>query len=83
MRPIVVHRLAAPISYCRAQALQRELAARRRAGSAPDTLLLLQHEPVFTLGRLQASRRNFLVPPEQIAAAGRARHARALSGRPG
>ena len=71
MRPIVAHRLAAPISYHRAHAVQREMVARRRAGSAPDTLLLLQHDPVFTLGRLQASAHNVLASPEQIAAAGR------------
>lgn len=58
------------IGYARAHALQRELVARRRAGAIPDTLLLLEHEPVFTLGRLQASRRNVLAAPDAIAAAG-------------
>ena len=58
------------VAYARAQALQRELVVRRRAGAIPDTLLLLEHEPVFTLGRLQASRRNVLATSTAIAAAG-------------
>lgn len=31
--------------------LQRELAAERIAGARPDTLLLVEHDPVITLGR--------------------------------
>ena len=31
--------------------LQRNLLERRKTGEIPDTLLLLEHEPVFTLGR--------------------------------
>jgi lipoyl(octanoyl) transferase len=31
--------------------LQRELVEQRRAGTVPDTLLLVEHEPVYTLGR--------------------------------
>ena len=31
--------------------LQRDLLERRKSGEIPDTLLLLEHEPVFTLGR--------------------------------
>lgn len=39
------------IEYSRAWQLQKELVARRANGSIPDTLLLLEHEHVITLGR--------------------------------
>jgi len=37
--------------YRAAWALQKELLQARLAGTAPDTLLLVEHEPVITLGR--------------------------------
>lgn len=39
------------VPYDQAWALQRDLAAARLAGKAPDTLLLLEHPHVYTLGR--------------------------------
>jgi lipoyl(octanoyl) transferase len=39
------------VEYERAWALQRELHARVAAGEAPDTVLLLEHPPVYTAGR--------------------------------
>ena len=39
------------VPYAEALALQTDLVEARRAGSAPDTLLLLEHEPVYTIGR--------------------------------
>jgi lipoyl(octanoyl) transferase len=39
------------VSYRNALAIQQDIAARRRAGSLPDTLLLLEHPPVYTYGR--------------------------------
>jgi len=39
------------ISYGQALALQAELVDARRNGRVPDTLLLLEHPPVITLGR--------------------------------
>jgi len=39
------------VPYRDAWAIQRELATARAAGTAHDTLLLLEHEPVLTLGR--------------------------------
>jgi lipoyl(octanoyl) transferase len=37
--------------YLDALALQERVRARRQAGELPDTLLLLEHPPVYTLGR--------------------------------
>lgn len=39
------------VDYRQTWALQKELAAQRREGSIVDTLLLLEHTPVYTLGR--------------------------------
>jgi lipoyl(octanoyl) transferase len=48
--PLTVCRLGR-ISYAHGLELQARLVADRQAGRAGDTLLLLEHEPVFTLGR--------------------------------
>jgi lipoate-protein ligase B len=37
--------------YAEVHALQRALVEERAAGGAPDTLILVEHEPVITLGR--------------------------------
>lgn len=42
--------------------LQRKLAAERARNARPDTLVVVEHEPVFTLGRRRSSRDNVLVP---------------------
>jgi lipoate-protein ligase B len=47
---LCVHRLGR-LRYERALALQEELLQRKLDGDADDHLLLLEHEPVFTLGR--------------------------------
>ena len=39
------------VEYSEALALQRLLFDSRKEGTVPDTLLLLEHEPVYTLGR--------------------------------
>src|SRR6478609_4891097 len=39
------------VPYPRALALQELVRARRQAGELPDTLLLLEHPPVYTRGR--------------------------------
>ncbi len=39
------------VPYREALAVQLDLAARRQAGELPDTLLLLEHPPVYTRGR--------------------------------
>ncbi len=40
--------------------LQRELVGRRQRGEIPDTLLLVEHEDVITLGRRRGSAENVL-----------------------
>jgi lipoyl(octanoyl) transferase len=49
-RELRVHRLGR-IGYAEALALQEALLEARCAQSIPDTLLLLEHDPVITLGR--------------------------------
>jgi len=55
--------------YGEVLALQRDLQNRRKAGACPDTLLLVEHEPVITLGR-NADRRNILATPTDLDALG-------------
>jgi lipoyl(octanoyl) transferase len=69
MRSIALHRLGR-VPYARSQALQRELVQLRRRGEVRDTLLLVEHPPVFTLGRLQSCEANVRVTREEIEAAG-------------
>ncbi len=49
--------------------LQRTLHARIAAGEEPDTWILVEHQPVITLGR-NAKRDNVLLSPEALAAQG-------------
>ena len=49
LRPLAVQR-AGRVPYAEALALQRELVAKRRTGEIPDTLLVLEHPHVITLG---------------------------------
>ena len=39
------------VDYQQSLALQERLVTERHAGSIPDQLLLLEHEPVYTMGR--------------------------------
>jgi lipoyl(octanoyl) transferase len=48
---IEVRRLPSLVPYAEAWELQAELVQLRKADSVPDTLLLLEHPPVFTVGR--------------------------------
>ena len=57
------------VRYSEALALQRDLVRRRREGGAPDTLLLLEHEPVVTLGKL-ARPENVLLDRSRLAELG-------------
>jgi lipoyl(octanoyl) transferase len=53
------------VRYAEALELQERLVRQRQAGEAGDTLLLLEHEPVFTLGR-NARAQNVLFAAEQL-----------------
>jgi lipoyl(octanoyl) transferase len=55
--------------YGEALALQRSLVEERRAGRIPDTLLLLEHPHVITLG-VRGGRSHLLATPETLAARG-------------
>ena len=57
------------IGYAEALALQRELQAKRIAGDIDDVVLLLEHEPVVTLGR-SAREQHILAPTEVLEARG-------------
>lgn len=68
MRPLEVRRLGR-IRYADGLELQARLVEERKAGAIPDTLLLLEHEPVFTLGR-NARKENVLLPEHELRARG-------------
>jgi len=57
------------VGYAAALEIQRERVAARKAGTIPDTLLLLEHPHVYTLGR-NAREGNILVSRERLAALG-------------
>lgn len=56
-------------SYTEGLRVQAELVAARKAGAIADTLVLLEHPPVLTLGR-NAQRTNILASNETLAAKG-------------
>jgi lipoyl(octanoyl) transferase len=53
------------VRYADAVALQEAQVRRRQCGQAPDTLFLLEHEPVFTLGR-NARREHVLLAEDAL-----------------
>jgi lipoyl(octanoyl) transferase len=57
------------IPYAEGLRIQSEIVAARKANLIGDTLLLLEHPPVLTLGR-NASRSNILATEEQLASRG-------------
>jgi lipoyl(octanoyl) transferase len=70
MRALDVRRLGR-ISYPDALALQRSLVDERRHDRIPDTLLLVEHPPVLTLGvRGDGGRSHILASPDRLAAMG-------------
>jgi lipoyl(octanoyl) transferase len=66
--PLRVRRLGR-VSYGDGLVLQARLVADRQAGAIPDTLLLLEHDPVVTLGR-NTRRENLLLSEEELKARG-------------
>ncbi len=57
------------LAYEEALQLQRERVAQRKASAILDSLLLLEHPHVYTLGR-NAKREHLLVSPERLASLG-------------
>jgi len=57
------------VEYAEGLRLQKEMVAHRKAGTIPDTLLLLEHPHVYTLGR-NARRENVLMSADWLAARG-------------
>jgi lipoyl(octanoyl) transferase len=67
-RPLVVRRVGR-LSYAEGLELQAQLVADRQADRIVDVLLLLEHDPVFTLGR-NAREQNLLVRESLLRARG-------------
>lgn len=57
------------LGYAPALKMQERLVEARAAGTVPDTLLLVEHDPVFTLGR-RGRPENILASPEERARLG-------------
>jgi lipoyl(octanoyl) transferase len=68
VRPLEIRRLGR-VRYADGLALQERLVKERQAGVIPDTLLLLEHDPVFTLGR-NAKQENVLLSADALRARG-------------
>jgi lipoyl(octanoyl) transferase len=68
MRELEIRRLGL-VPYAAASEIQRQLVEQRRAGAIPDTLLLLEHPHVITLGvKVDAARSHLVASPEALAA---------------
>jgi lipoyl(octanoyl) transferase len=69
LRVLEVRRLGV-VPYSEALATQRALVEERKAGRAPDLLLLLQHPAVITLGVRKGGRANIVATGDQLAELG-------------
>jgi lipoyl(octanoyl) transferase len=69
MRQLDVRHLGI-VSYADGLALQAELVQQRRTGTIPDTLLLLQHPHVLTVGVKKDGRAHILAGPDRLAELG-------------
>ena len=69
MQPLAVRRLGL-VPYADGLELQRRLVEDRKAGLIPDTLLLLQHPHVLTVGVKKDGRSHILASPERLIALG-------------
>lgn len=68
-RPLEVRRLGL-VAYADGLELQRALVEDRKADRIPDTLLLLQHPHVVTVGVKKDGRTHIIATPDQLAARG-------------
>jgi lipoyl(octanoyl) transferase len=66
--PLLVRRLGR-VPYAEGLQIQEQLVAERQAGRIVDVLLLLEHEPVFTMGR-NAQAENVLLSKDALEAKG-------------
>ena len=69
MIPLQVRRLGL-VPYADGLELQRRLVEERKAGLIPDTLLLLQHPHVLTVGVKTNGRSHILATPDRLASLG-------------
>lgn len=67
MMPLLYVRKLGRVDYDQALAMQKDLVAMRLRKDIPDTLLLLEHPPVFTIGRT-GKRANLVGDPASIGA---------------
>jgi lipoyl(octanoyl) transferase len=68
--PVEVRRLPGLVPYAEAWELQRELVRLRKADEIPDTLVLVEHPPVYTVGRAARDASNLGVGEEYLRALG-------------
>jgi lipoyl(octanoyl) transferase len=68
-REALLVRPEGPVPYALANEAMHRLAERRLAGEIPDTIILLEHPPVFTAGR-RARPDELLWSPDEVAARG-------------
>ena len=69
-RAIEVRRLPGLVPYAEGWDLQKELVRLRKNGEAPDTLVLLEHPPVYTVGRAARDASNLGVGEEYLRSLG-------------
>lgn len=69
MNPLQVRRLGL-VPYADGLELQRQLVEERKAGLIPDTLLLLQHPHVLTVGVKKDGREHILATPDRLTTLG-------------
>lgn len=67
-RPLDIQRIEHPVSYADGLAMQENAVAAILSGESGDTVFLLEHEPVYTIGRLrdQASLRSAATLPHPV-----------------
>jgi lipoate-protein ligase B len=73
VRPTWLFELAGPVPYEASNAAMHDLAERRLTGDVPDSLILLEHPPVFTAGR-RSKPEHLLWSEPEAAARGAAVH---------